>query len=95
MVENFQDYDTDDWDAIEDCEIKRPLKKGDLWYTRKDISTFRQILRVEDEEFSLTRLRRELKNALIWFQTFGKFFGECGEPFTEEHEKTMFGKVRL
>ena len=71
------------------------MQKKDLWYNRKDISLFRKALRVEDEEFSLTSIRRELKNALIWFQTFGKFFGECGAAFTEEHETTIFGKVRV
>ena len=23
---------------------------------------------------------------------FGKFFGECGDDFTEEHETTIFGR---
>ena len=49
-------------------------------------ASFRKMVKYDNEQFSLSSLRRKSKNALIWFQTFGKFFGECGEEFTEEHE---------
>jgi len=92
MIDNFANNEVEDWDVLHDCECMRPMERGDLWYTKKDIVEFKQLLRHEDEEFSLFNLRRQSKNSLIWFQTFGKFFGECGDQFTEDHETTIFGK---
>ncbi|GMI03552.1 hypothetical protein TrVE_jg12039 [Triparma verrucosa] len=92
ITHNYENYDIEDWDIERSEECMRGMEKGDLWFSKRDIASFRKMVKYDNELFSLSSLRRKSKNALIWFQTFGKFFGECGEDFTEEHEETIFGK---
>ena len=50
----------------------RPMEQSDLWYSKRDISSFRKMVRYDDEQFNLTNMMRRSKNALVWFQMFGK-----------------------
>ena len=93
VVENFENFDTEDWDLDKDCKTLRAMKKSDLWYLKSDIKSFRRSLREEmNNDYDMIHdLKVSSRHALIWFQTFGKFFGECGDQFSLNHEITMFG----
>ena len=65
---NYANYDVEDWDIEKGEEGMRGMEKGDLWYSKKDISSFRKMVKYDDEHCSLPTMSKRSKNALIWFQ---------------------------
>jgi hypothetical protein len=92
VIENFHNYDKEDWDLDLDCKTTSPLHKTDLWYCKADIKAFRRQVKQDNASQSwLKKMPVQNQHALIWFQTFGKFFGEPGDEFSPAHEVSMFG----
>jgi len=68
------------------------MKKTDLWYGKSDIKSFRKAVKEDDRnDYTMGHLKTQNRHAMIWFQTFGKFYAEPGDPFSVQHEITMFG----
>ena len=100
IVENMHNYfgdadalaDKERW-ALEDVDapLAEPLAKSDLWFSRKEMKAFKANVMLDNEmDGSLKMMHKTHKNALLWYQTFGKFHGECGEEFSDDHEQTLF-----
>jgi hypothetical protein len=66
--------------------------KDELWYNTSDVKLFKASVKSDNEDDrTLTKLRNKHHNSQIWFQTFGKFYAENGEEFTQDHEATLWG----